>query len=132
MYLEAPKRLCTICMDILNDEDKLHRFLAKQAAKNLRNAILAISLWFLSAILAFMVADVIAVGLNRTIGWGLIILYLGMVVSAGLLALYALVGSINANRLVKNRKNYIAMGLSILVLLAVAWEIVSRLNRPLS
>ena len=95
--------------------------------KNLRKSLISLGLLILSGSIFFFAADSFYVGHSHIVSWALIILFYGLMLLSGILAVLTVVNSFNTLKSTKDSKNYVAIGISILVLLAVANEIFKRL-----
>lgn len=107
-------------MDLL-DEEPQENFLKKAAKKNLRNSLIALVLLILSIVTFLIGADSVN---NNLLSETLVVLFYGLMFIAVALAIITLISSFKAIRKSnKENKNYIAIGIAILILLAVINEV---------
>ena len=95
--------------------------------KNLRRSLISLGLLILSGSISFFAADSFYLGHSDIVTWTLIILFYGLLLLSAILAVLTIINSISTIKTTKDSKNYIAIGISILVLLAVANDIRQRL-----
>jgi len=95
--------------------------------KNLRKSLISLGLFILSGPIFFFAADSFYLGHSDIVSWTLIILFYGLMLLSAILAVLTVVNSFITLKTTKDSKNYIAIGISILVLLAVAKEILQQL-----
>jgi hypothetical protein len=96
----------------------------KNAIKNLKYSLLALGLLILSALTAFIAADMFYPGHNILIHWILIFLIIFLAGLAAIIAVLALKKSFTTIKTSHDSKNYFAIGISILVLLAIVSQII--------
>ena len=97
------------------------------AVKNLKYSLLSLGFLILSAIVFFITVDSFHPGRNKAMGWILVILFYGLTILAAVVATVAFKNSFNAIKTYKNNKNYIALAISIVVLLAMLNQMYQRL-----
>ena len=95
--------------------------------RNLRKSLISLGLFILSGSIFFFAADSFFLGHSKIVSWTLIILFYGLMLLSAILAVLTIVNSFSTLKTTKDSKNYIAIGISILVLLVVANEILQRL-----
>jgi len=113
-------------MNFLNEELQ-ESFLKKAANKNLKQSFIALGLLILSAVIFFIAVDSFYPGHSDILSQLLIILFYGLMFLAVIVAIMTLVSSFKTIRKSKDNKNYIAIGIAILVLLAGIYEIFQRI-----
>ena len=99
----------------------------KNSKKNLKRSLLSLGLLILSALTFLIGIDSFYLGHSDAVSWTLIILFYGLMALSAILAVLTLANSFSTINTTKDNKNYIAIGISILVLLAIANEILQRL-----
>ena len=95
--------------------------------KNFRKSLISLGLLILSGPIFFFSFDSFYPGHSSVVSWALIILFYVLISLAAILAILTLVNSFITLKTTKDSKNYIAIGISILVLFAVAKEILQQL-----
>lgn len=111
----------------LLDEEIQENNSKKTAKRNLRNSLLALGLLIASGIAFLIGVDSFYPGHSDNLSQILIILFYGLMLFAAIVAILSLVYSFKATKKSKDNKNYIAIGINILVLLALLNEILQRL-----
>jgi Kef-type K+ transport system membrane component KefB len=112
-------------MDLLTDEaqELLNK---KNAKRNLVISLVSLGILILSALVYMLVLDSFSVDSNRTTIQILILLFYGLMILAGILALISFKRSLSAMQKSNEKGNHIALVISILVVMAVANEILKR------
>ena len=100
---------------------------AKRATRNLRYALIAVGLLIFAGLIMFLIIDSLAPMHNRILTWFLVLVYYGLLAASAIIAIIAFKWSQVGIRTYKNYRNFIALGLSIFVLVMVANEIFQRL-----
>jgi hypothetical protein len=109
-------------------EDELREITDKaDAIKNLKTALLSLGTLILAGSVSYMAMDSFYIGHSNMLTWLFIISSYGFMVLAVAIAVIALRGALTAVRTSRLNRNYFAMAISILVLLAVAVELLKRL-----
>jgi len=108
-------------------DKELQEIAGKKNSKNLRNSLLSLGLLISSGLSYFLGVDSFYPGHSDVVSWTLIILFYGLMLLSAIVAILTLVNSFNAIKTSKNSKTYVAIGVSIFVLLAIAYEILQRL-----
>lgn len=112
-------------MDLLTDEaqELLNK---KNSKKNLIISLVSVGLLILSALAYMLALDSFSVKNDRTYIQVLILLFYGLMVLAGIVALVSFKRSLSAMQKSKEKGNYIALVISIFVVMLVANEILKR------
>jgi len=99
----------------------------KNSNKNLKMSIISVGLLIVASITFFLGIDSFYPGHSQIITLTLIVLFYLLMVVAAIVATLTLKKSLDTLKTSKNSKNYIAIGISILVLLIIDYEILQRL-----
>jgi hypothetical protein len=99
----------------------------KKATKNFRLSVVALGLLFLSGLVYFTAIKSFSSPQNRLLSWLLVLLVYALALSSGVVGIMVFKSSIASLYTFRNYKNYIALGLSVFVLVFLANEILRRL-----
>lgn len=94
--------------------------------KNLKRSFLSVGLLILSSVIYLLGMDSLYPGLDNTVSWTLIILFYALMAVAALLAVMTFINALSTIKTRKDKRDYIALGISALVLLAIANELLNR------
>jgi len=109
------------------DKDLQDNTAKKNSKKNLKNSLLSLGFFIFSGLIFFIGTDSFYPGHRDGVSWALIILFYGLLLLSAIFAVLTLANSFSTIRATKDSKNYVAIGICILVLLAIANEIFKRL-----
>jgi CDP-diglyceride synthetase len=109
-------------------DKELHEITAKKnSKKNLRTSLLSLGLLILSGLSFFFGVDSFYPRHSELLSRTLIILFYGLMLLSAIVAILTLINSFSAIKTSKDSKTYVAIGISIFVLVAIAYEILQRL-----
>ena len=110
------------------EEEFQEDFLRKKLAnKNLRNAFIALGLLILSGVAFLIGSDSFYLDDSDVLIHALIISFYGLALLSFILTVMTLINSLNAVRKMKDSKNYVAIAITVLILIALGNEILQRL-----
>lgn len=98
----------------------------KKATLNLKWAFAGLLFLTLSGIIFLIAMNSFNVGHSNLFSWFLVISHYLLMIVAAIVAMIALKKSLNAVKTFKSNKNYVAIGICILVLAAVGNELLQR------
>jgi hypothetical protein len=99
----------------------------RSSGKNLINSLLALGLIMIAQIIYYIIITSVGIASNFILIWLLAVLFYVLPVIAGILAVLTLKRCLQVNKTQRDTKNYVAMGISSVVLLGIANEIWHRL-----
>jgi hypothetical protein len=100
---------------------------SQQSRANLKQSLFSVGLIILADISFFMALDSFGPGQDKMAPTILIFIFYGLMTGAAILAILTIKNCATVAKTSKENKNYIALGICIVVLLGIAAEIFNRL-----